>query len=121
MFQPLQAGEEAEQAAGFSRRADPGGEVGASLGVLHTCPWKHRGDSLPNLFAISYQEALDKYESVMKTEPNVPYYTNLAKERICFSLVKVSGGNNGSVGLMWLHSTKAAFIDLLKICPFDMG
>ncbi|TWW63029.1 dnaJ homolog subfamily C member 3b [Takifugu flavidus] len=39
--------------------------------------------------AESYQEALDKYEVVMKTEPNVPYYTNLAKERICFSLVKM--------------------------------
>uniref|UniRef100_H2UPZ6 DnaJ (Hsp40) homolog, subfamily C, member 3b n=1 Tax=Takifugu rubripes TaxID=31033 RepID=H2UPZ6_TAKRU len=39
--------------------------------------------------AESYQEALDKYEAVMKTEPNVPYYTNLAKERICFSLVKM--------------------------------
>lgn len=25
----------------------------------------------------------------METEPNVPYYTNLAKERICFCLVKV--------------------------------
>uniref|UniRef100_A0A8C4I9Y7 DnaJ homolog subfamily C member 3 n=1 Tax=Dicentrarchus labrax TaxID=13489 RepID=A0A8C4I9Y7_DICLA len=36
-----------------------------------------------------YQEAIDKYESVMKTEPNVPYYTNLAKERICFCFVKV--------------------------------
>ncbi|CAF88050.1 unnamed protein product, partial [Tetraodon nigroviridis] len=37
----------------------------------------------------SYQEAIDKYEAVMKTEPNVPYYTNLAKERVCFSLVKM--------------------------------
>uniref|UniRef100_A0A674BJH5 DnaJ (Hsp40) homolog, subfamily C, member 3b n=1 Tax=Salmo trutta TaxID=8032 RepID=A0A674BJH5_SALTR len=35
-----------------------------------------------------YQEAIDKYESVMRTEPNVPYYTNKAKERICFCLVK---------------------------------
>lgn len=30
----------------------------------------------------------------MKTEPNVPYYTNLAKERVCFSLVKVSGAKD---------------------------
>lgn len=71
------------------------------------------------MLAISYQEALDKYESVMKTEPNVPYYTNLAKERICFSLVKVSGGNNGSVGLVPLNGTKAAFMD--PFCLFDMG
>ncbi|KAM7366336.1 hypothetical protein PAMP_015784 [Pampus punctatissimus] len=37
----------------------------------------------------SYQGAIDKYESVMKTEPSVPHYTNLAKERICFCLVKL--------------------------------
>uniref|UniRef100_A0A7N8WU37 DnaJ (Hsp40) homolog, subfamily C, member 3b n=1 Tax=Mastacembelus armatus TaxID=205130 RepID=A0A7N8WU37_9TELE len=36
-----------------------------------------------------YQEAIDKYESVMKTESNVPFYTNLAKERICYCLVKI--------------------------------
>nr|XP_046174048.1 dnaJ homolog subfamily C member 3-like isoform X2 [Oncorhynchus gorbuscha] len=36
----------------------------------------------------SYQMAISNYESVMKTEPNVPYYTNKAKERICFCLVK---------------------------------
>uniref|UniRef100_A0A8C7G0K5 DnaJ (Hsp40) homolog, subfamily C, member 3b n=1 Tax=Oncorhynchus kisutch TaxID=8019 RepID=A0A8C7G0K5_ONCKI len=35
-----------------------------------------------------YQDAIDKYESVMRTEPNVLYYTNKAKERICFCLVK---------------------------------
>ncbi|KAM3842431.1 dnaJ homolog subfamily C member 3b [Diretmus argenteus] len=37
-----------------------------------------------------YQEAIDKYESVMRTESTVPYYTNLAKERICFCLVKIN-------------------------------
>lgn len=37
-----------------------------------------------------YQEAMEKYESVMKTEPDVPFYTNKAKERICHCLVKVS-------------------------------
>ncbi|XP_038126260.1 dnaJ homolog subfamily C member 3b [Cyprinodon tularosa] len=36
-----------------------------------------------------YQEAIDKYESVMKTEPNVQSYINRAKERICFCLVKL--------------------------------
>uniref|UniRef100_A0AAQ5XEK0 DnaJ homolog subfamily C member 3 n=1 Tax=Amphiprion ocellaris TaxID=80972 RepID=A0AAQ5XEK0_AMPOC len=40
-----------------------------------------------------YQNAIEKYESVMKTEPNVQYYTNLAKERICFCLVKVKLAN----------------------------
>ncbi|XP_066578666.1 dnaJ homolog subfamily C member 3b [Amia ocellicauda] len=33
-----------------------------------------------------YQEAIDKYEAVMKTEPTVPYYTTRAKERICHCL-----------------------------------
>ncbi|XP_007551430.1 dnaJ homolog subfamily C member 3b [Poecilia latipinna] len=36
-----------------------------------------------------FQEAIEKFESVMKTEPNVEFYTNLAKERICFCLVKL--------------------------------
>uniref|UniRef100_A0A8C1WV59 DnaJ (Hsp40) homolog, subfamily C, member 3b n=1 Tax=Cyprinus carpio TaxID=7962 RepID=A0A8C1WV59_CYPCA len=36
-----------------------------------------------------YQEAIEKYESVMRTEPNVAFYTNKAKERICFCLVKM--------------------------------
>uniref|UniRef100_A0A665V8W3 DnaJ homolog subfamily C member 3-like n=1 Tax=Echeneis naucrates TaxID=173247 RepID=A0A665V8W3_ECHNA len=40
-----------------------------------------------------YQEAIDKYESVMKTEPDVEFYTNLAKERICFCLVKIKRAN----------------------------
>ncbi|XP_048883210.1 dnaJ homolog subfamily C member 3b [Brienomyrus brachyistius] len=35
-----------------------------------------------------YQEAMEKYESVMKTEPGVPFYTNTARERICHCLVK---------------------------------
>uniref|UniRef100_A0A3Q3WW20 J domain-containing protein n=1 Tax=Mola mola TaxID=94237 RepID=A0A3Q3WW20_MOLML len=36
-----------------------------------------------------YQEAIDKYESVMKTEPNIQFYTSLAKEMICFCFVKL--------------------------------
>ncbi|KAL6118523.1 uncharacterized protein ACO6RY_03311 [Pungitius sinensis] len=36
-----------------------------------------------------HQQAIDKYQSAMKTEPNVPFYTNRAKERICFCLVKL--------------------------------
>lgn len=36
-----------------------------------------------------YQEAIDKYDSVMKTEPKIPFYTTKAKERICFCLVKI--------------------------------
>ncbi|KAJ7319902.1 hypothetical protein JRQ81_019413 [Phrynocephalus forsythii] len=35
-----------------------------------------------------YQDAIDKYESVMTTETQVPVYTTRAKERICHSLSK---------------------------------
>ncbi|XP_049613907.1 dnaJ homolog subfamily C member 3b isoform X2 [Syngnathus scovelli] len=38
-----------------------------------------------------YREAIEKYEGVMKAEPHVPQYSNLAKERICFCLVKPRG------------------------------
>ncbi|MEQ2262060.1 hypothetical protein XENORESO_002786 [Xenotaenia resolanae] len=37
----------------------------------------------------SHQEAIEKFESAMTTEPNIQFYTNLAKERICFCLVKL--------------------------------
>ncbi|XP_029113124.1 dnaJ homolog subfamily C member 3b isoform X2 [Scleropages formosus] len=35
-----------------------------------------------------YQEAMEKYELVTRTEPHVPFYTDKAKERICHCLVK---------------------------------
>lgn len=50
-----------------------------------------------SLCALRHQDAIEKYESVMKTEPKVAYYTNLAKERICYCLVKV----RVSVKLCW--------------------
>lgn len=53
-----------------------------------------------SLSTIRYQDAIDKYESVMKTEPNVPLYTNLAKERICFCLVKVSNNHHLFITMM---------------------
>ncbi|KAM8899440.1 dnaJ homolog subfamily C member 3b [Spinachia spinachia] len=37
-----------------------------------------------------HQQAIDRYQSAMKTEPNVAFYTNRAKERICFCLVKLN-------------------------------
>ncbi|XP_077354982.1 dnaJ homolog subfamily C member 3b [Festucalex cinctus] len=46
-------------------------------------------DSAEELVQVErYRDAIEKYEGVMKAEPHVPYYTNLAKERICFCLVK---------------------------------
>uniref|UniRef100_A0A3Q2R3Z9 DnaJ homolog subfamily C member 3 n=1 Tax=Fundulus heteroclitus TaxID=8078 RepID=A0A3Q2R3Z9_FUNHE len=35
-----------------------------------------------------YEDAVSKYEAVMKTEPNVPQFSHLAKERICHALSK---------------------------------
>uniref|UniRef100_A0A3P9JAX2 DnaJ homolog subfamily C member 3 n=1 Tax=Oryzias latipes TaxID=8090 RepID=A0A3P9JAX2_ORYLA len=35
-----------------------------------------------------YQDAVSKYEAVMKTEPNVQQFTLLARERICHALAK---------------------------------
>lgn len=32
---------------------------------------------------------MSKYEAVMKTEPNVPHFTLLAKERMCHALAQV--------------------------------
>uniref|UniRef100_A0A4W4FMG4 DnaJ homolog subfamily C member 3 n=1 Tax=Electrophorus electricus TaxID=8005 RepID=A0A4W4FMG4_ELEEL len=39
-----------------------------------------------------YGDAVSKYEAVMKTEPDVPQYTFLAKERICHCLSKDQQG-----------------------------
>ncbi|KAG9271209.1 hypothetical protein AMEX_G14097 [Astyanax mexicanus] len=39
-----------------------------------------------------YGEAVSKYESVMKSDPNVPQYALLAKERICHCLSKDQQG-----------------------------
>uniref|UniRef100_A0A667YT00 DnaJ (Hsp40) homolog, subfamily C, member 3b n=1 Tax=Myripristis murdjan TaxID=586833 RepID=A0A667YT00_9TELE len=46
-------------------------------------------DAAEELIQEERSEAIEKYESAMKTEPNVPFYTNLAKERICHCLVKI--------------------------------
>ncbi|XP_075896256.1 dnaJ homolog subfamily C [Nelusetta ayraudi] len=35
-----------------------------------------------------YEDAVSKYEAVMKTEPNVPHFTLLAKERMCHALAQ---------------------------------
>ncbi|XP_069496796.1 dnaJ homolog subfamily C member 3 isoform X2 [Ambystoma mexicanum] len=36
----------------------------------------------------SYADAINKYESITKTEPNVSYYSELVKERVCHCLSK---------------------------------
>eukprot|EP00064_Thunnus_orientalis_P001055 superscaffoldBa00000065_g1056 len=37
---------------------------------------------------IQYEDAVSKYEAVMKTEPNVQHFSLLAKERICHALAQ---------------------------------
>lgn len=71
-------------------------------------------DWIFSLRAIRYQDAIDKYESVMKTEPNVPYYTNLAKERICFCLVKVRERENENLctSLATCNSIKGLLVNM---------
>ncbi|XP_054887410.1 dnaJ homolog subfamily C member 3a isoform X1 [Poeciliopsis prolifica] len=39
-----------------------------------------------------FEEAVSKYEAVMKTEPNVPQFSALAKERICHALSQAQQG-----------------------------
>ncbi|XP_078514087.1 dnaJ homolog subfamily C member 3 [Lissotriton helveticus] len=36
----------------------------------------------------SYMDAISKYESITKIEPNIPYYSELVKERVCHCLSK---------------------------------
>lgn len=44
---------------------------------------------LPSSCSFRYEDAVSKYEAVMKTEPNVQHFTVLAKERICHALAQV--------------------------------
>ncbi|XP_076026137.1 dnaJ homolog subfamily C [Genypterus blacodes] len=41
-----------------------------------------------------YEEAVSKYEAVMKTEPDVQQFSLIAKERICHSLVQSQQGSS---------------------------
>lgn len=44
---------------------------------------------LPPALFFRYEEAVSKYEAVMKTEPNVHHFSLFAKERICHALAQV--------------------------------
>ena len=44
---------------------------------------------LPAFCSFRYEDAVSKYEAVMKTEPNVMHFRVLAKERICHALAQV--------------------------------
>ena len=43
----------------------------------------------PASCSFRYEEAVSKYEAVMKTEPKVHHFSVLAKERICHALAQV--------------------------------
>lgn len=65
--------------------------VGAVIHITFCCfdsvtvMFKH----LPAFCSCRYEEAVNKYEAVMKTEPKVHHFTLLAKERICHALAQV--------------------------------
>lgn len=50
------------------------------------------------LCSFRYEDAVSKYEAVMKTEPNVAHFTLLAKERMCHALAKVRPRQAGRRG-----------------------
>lgn len=65
--------------------------VGAMIHVAFCCI-----DSVTVLFqqllvfySFRYEDAVSKYEAVLKTEPNVPHFSVLAKERMCHALAQV--------------------------------
>uniref|UniRef100_A0A673GV02 Claudin-15-like n=1 Tax=Sinocyclocheilus rhinocerous TaxID=307959 RepID=A0A673GV02_9TELE len=61
-----------------------------------------------------YQEATEKYESVMRTEPNVAFYTNKAKERICFCLVKMKSAEEAVDICSEAHQREPQNIHILR-------
>lgn len=116
VLQPLQASQKAQQTDSVCRGTYPGAEVGVwgLIFMCHTCTHrtlqlasqsagrrnKDRGmmaesTLLPSpcvstlMLPFRYEDAVNKYEAVMKTEPNVQHFSVLAKERICHALTQV--------------------------------
>ncbi|XP_072300710.1 dnaJ homolog subfamily C isoform X2 [Eucyclogobius newberryi] len=61
-----------------------------------------------------YEEAVDKYEAVMKTEPNVHHFTLLAKQRICHALVKVQHSSKALAMCSEILQSEPDNVDTLK-------
>ncbi|KAL2079620.1 hypothetical protein ACEWY4_025364 [Coilia grayii] len=61
-----------------------------------------------------FQEAIDKYESVMKTEPNVPFYTSKAKERICHCLVQIKSSEDAVDACSEAHQLDPQNLHILR-------
>ncbi|KAJ3585167.1 hypothetical protein NHX12_013888 [Muraenolepis orangiensis] len=60
-----------------------------SLGEHHEALGKQLDSADELVQAERFEEAMEKYSSVMKTESQVSFYSDLAKARICFCLVKL--------------------------------
>ena len=56
---------------------------------------------LPAFCSFRYEDAVSKYEAVMKTEPNVMHFRVLAKERICHALAQVRTGDKQYKETSW--------------------
>lgn len=61
-----------------------------------------------------FQEGVDKYNSVMKTEPNVAFYTSKAKERICHCLVQMKRSEEALDMCSEAHQLNPQNIHILK-------
>uniref|UniRef100_A0AAV2JX07 DnaJ homolog subfamily C member 3 n=1 Tax=Knipowitschia caucasica TaxID=637954 RepID=A0AAV2JX07_KNICA len=61
-----------------------------------------------------YEEAIDKYEAVMKTEPNVRHFTLLAKQRICHALVQSQQSDRAVAVCTEVLQSEPENVDVLK-------
>ncbi|XP_028853777.1 dnaJ homolog subfamily C member 3b [Denticeps clupeoides] len=61
-----------------------------------------------------FQEAIDKYKSAMKTEPDVAFYTNKAQERICHCLVQIKSAEEALDVCTEAHQRDPRNIHVLK-------
>lgn len=61
-----------------------------------------------------YEEAVSKYEAVMKTEPNVHHFTLLAQQRICHALVQGQQSNRAVTVCTEVLQSEPDNVDVLK-------
>jgi len=79
------------------------------------------------LSAPRYEDAVSKYETVMKTEPNVHHFSLLAKERMCHALAQVraptatAGWSNSVCDRRYIWPPPVCVLDrasrLAELCP----
>uniref|UniRef100_A0A8C6LUD9 DnaJ homolog subfamily C member 3 n=1 Tax=Nothobranchius furzeri TaxID=105023 RepID=A0A8C6LUD9_NOTFU len=61
-----------------------------------------------------YEEAVSKYQSVMKTEPNVPQFSLLAMERICHALTQDQQANRAVLACSKVLDSDPENVNVLK-------